>query len=209
MSDWERRPLTSKQTEYAALDAFVLLQIYDVITAPSHGLTQPQLEPFVYSYVGHKRQQRGQANSPDKDPLTDDQHHKRHAMQQNISMPMQHGAQSGADAGCQPEITPPARKDMGASESSTVSMHPDTPETAADQCGQDQAVHRGATQSVGNVSASGHDMGQAQLHTWQQQRSSELKHDAAVALPAGSPLQQLLQDNALEDAVKLFPSRAG
>jgi hypothetical protein len=31
MSDWQQRPLTQRQREYAALDAFVLPQLYDAL----------------------------------------------------------------------------------------------------------------------------------------------------------------------------------
>lgn len=56
ISDWERRPLSSKQLEYAALDAFVLLQIYDVISNPNTGLSPGQLQSCLYSYHAHGRQ---------------------------------------------------------------------------------------------------------------------------------------------------------
>lgn len=50
MSDWEKRPLSSRQLEYAALDAFVLLQLYDVISNPNTGLSQAQLQSCLYSH---------------------------------------------------------------------------------------------------------------------------------------------------------------
>ncbi len=31
MTNWEKRPLTKEQLEYAALDAFILLKIHDLI----------------------------------------------------------------------------------------------------------------------------------------------------------------------------------
>lgn len=55
-SDWERRPLSSKQLEYAALDAFVLLQIYDVISNPNTGLSRGQLQSCLYSHHAGGRQ---------------------------------------------------------------------------------------------------------------------------------------------------------
>lgn len=53
MSDWEKRPLSSKQMEYAALDAFVLLQIYDIVSNPNTGLSQAQLQSCLYSHHAH------------------------------------------------------------------------------------------------------------------------------------------------------------
>ena len=69
MSDWERRPLSSKQLEYAALDAFVLLEIYDEISHPNRGLSQAQLGLFMYSH-GHQKRRRNSSKGlpPDAAP---------------------------------------------------------------------------------------------------------------------------------------------
>jgi len=40
MSDWERRPLNPAQVEYAALDAHVLITIYDILSAQLEALGQ-------------------------------------------------------------------------------------------------------------------------------------------------------------------------
>lgn len=56
MSDWEKRPLSSSQLKYAALDAFVLLQIYDVVSNPNTGLRQAQLQSCLYSHDATGRQ---------------------------------------------------------------------------------------------------------------------------------------------------------
>ena len=69
MSDWERRPLSDKQVEYAAMDAFVLLDIYDVIADPEKGLSQQQLQSLTYNYIGQKRHSSGPTssdNTPDQ-----------------------------------------------------------------------------------------------------------------------------------------------
>lgn len=63
MSNWEQRPLSSKQIEYAALDALVLLDIFDVITRPQNGLKQQELQPLIYSYTGQRRQRSGDIGS--------------------------------------------------------------------------------------------------------------------------------------------------
>lgn len=56
MSDWEKRPLSAKQLEYAALDAFVLLQLFDVIFNPNTGLSRAQLHSCLYSHCAQGRQ---------------------------------------------------------------------------------------------------------------------------------------------------------
>ena len=50
MSDWERRPLSDRQLTYAALDAFVLLQIFDAITQGKDAINQQQLQQFISTY---------------------------------------------------------------------------------------------------------------------------------------------------------------
>ena len=56
MSDWERRPLSSRQLTYAALDAFVLLQIVEAITHGEPAITSQQLQQFTFTYDGHQAQ---------------------------------------------------------------------------------------------------------------------------------------------------------
>ncbi|KAK3600347.1 hypothetical protein CHS0354_015943 [Potamilus streckersoni] len=49
MSDWEKRPLRQSQIIYAALDAYVLLEVYDHLCsqARQQNLTKVDLEPFI------------------------------------------------------------------------------------------------------------------------------------------------------------------
>ena len=74
MSDWERRPLSSKQLEYAALDAFVLLEIYDVISHPNQGLSQAQLGLSMYSY-SHQKWRRNSSKGLLPDDVPERQQH--------------------------------------------------------------------------------------------------------------------------------------
>ena len=55
MSDWERRPLSERQLTYAALDAFVLLQIYDAIVG---SFSAEQLQPYLFTFNGSRAQPR-------------------------------------------------------------------------------------------------------------------------------------------------------
>lgn len=55
MSDWERRPLSDRQLTYAALDAFVLLQIYDAIVG---SFSPQQLQPYLFTFNGTRAQPR-------------------------------------------------------------------------------------------------------------------------------------------------------
>lgn len=61
MSDWERRPLSSRQLTYAALDAYVLLQIVEAITHEEPAITSQQLQQFTFTYDGHRPQSRNLA----------------------------------------------------------------------------------------------------------------------------------------------------
>ena len=188
MSDWERRPLSSKQTEYAALDAFVLLELYSAITDPAQGLAQQQLEPYIYNYSSQKLQPPASlASDMTKQLPADGQQHKQHAMQQDaVVLSQRHCAPNkgeSAEACCNgesgagdqhiPKLQPsqePAFEDSraaSAAEPSQLSAQPQSAMTATDLGGR------------------------------------------AMMLPAGSPLQQCLQENGLQGAVKFIPPGAG
>ena len=47
-SDWEARPLSPRQLDYAALDAHVSVQIYDALTTGSIPSTTPMLPDLAY-----------------------------------------------------------------------------------------------------------------------------------------------------------------
>ncbi len=184
MSDWERRPLSSKQTEYAALDAFVLLELYDAIAKPGQGLTQQQLAPFLYSFTDQKRQRTGSimsSASDAKQPSTSDQQHKQHDPQPDACSSVEHSS-------------PPDQNDSA--------------ETAnGNLCPADQL------KSLQNSSLGGPVSTSAQVQaprSVQPQVPLAIKPGGqAIALSAGSPLQQCLHRHGLEGAVKSFPSGAG
>ena len=182
MSDWERRPLSSKQTEYAALDAFVLLELYDAITKPGQGLTQQQLEPFLYSFTGQKRQRTASiSTNPAKQPSTSDQQHKQHAPQPDACNSAEHSSQP----------------DQG-----------DSAESAnGNLCPADQLKSLHNSSPGGPVSTSAQV--QAQRSVQPQVPLATKPEGQAVALSAGSPLQQCLHRHGVEGAVKSFPSGAG
>lgn len=68
MSDWEKRPLSSRQLEYAALDAFVLLQIFNVISNPRTGLSQAQLLSCLHTHPAQRHHSSPRKPSPGKLP---------------------------------------------------------------------------------------------------------------------------------------------
>jgi len=182
MSDWERRPLSSKQTEYAALDAFVLLELYDAIAKPGQGLTQQQLEPFLYSFTDQKRQRTASiASNPAKQPSTSVQQHKQHAPLPDACSSVEHSSQ--ADQG-----------DSAANADGNL-------------CPADQLESLQNSSLDGPVSTSA----QVQAHRSVQPQAplANKPEGQAVALSAGSPLQQCLNRHGLEGAVKSFPSGAG
>ncbi|KAL0033286.1 hypothetical protein WJX77_001863 [Trebouxia sp. C0004] len=179
MSDWEHRPLSSKQTEYAALDAFVLLDLYDVIAKPSQGLTQQQLEPFLYSFTDQKRQRTG--SNPAKQPPTSTQQHKQHAPPQDACI--------SAEGFSRPDQS-------------------DTAQTAdGNSCPADQVKSLQNSNLDGPASTSAQV--QAQRSVQPQALLANKPEGQAVALSAGSPLQQCLHRHGLEGIVKAFPSGAG
>ena len=182
MSDWERRPLSIKQTEYAALDAFVLLELYDAVAKPGQGLTQQQLEPFLYSFTDQKRQRTGSiASNPAKQPSTSFQRHKEHAPQPDACISAEHS--SAPDQG-------------------------DSAETAdGNLCPADQLKSLQKSSLDGPVSTSAQV--QAQRPVQPQATLANEPEGQAVALSAGSPLQQCLYRHGLEGVVKSFPSGAG
>ncbi|KAK9829035.1 hypothetical protein WJX72_003549 [[Myrmecia] bisecta] len=77
VSDWEKRPLTAKQLAYAALDAHVLVQLYDAMTSGSAGLTRQQLLGSVFDFkalrepagTAHKRARDSDAEEAQPDSL--------------------------------------------------------------------------------------------------------------------------------------------
>ena len=188
MSDWERRPLSSKQTEYAALDAFVLLELYSAITDPMQGLTQQQLEPHIYNYNGQKLPPPASlASDMAKQLPADGQQHKRHAMQQDAVILSQRC--------CAPDIGDPA----GACSSGALG-------TADQHTPKLQPLHTTAS----DVDRAASAPAPAQLSA--QPKSAMTATDLggqAVMLPAGSPLQQCLQENGLQEAVKSIAPGAG
>ncbi len=185
MSDWEQRPLSSRQTEYAALDAFVLLQVYDAITG-GQGLTQQQLEPFVYSYTDQKRQQRATAKAAGMP--TDDYQPKRQAMQQNAS----------SQSGCRS-----AKLDSRSDQSSSAQPCSGNNQGITSQS-REPALKQDDVSACTDSSACGY------LHGPQDQQSlSGSEPGEAVTLLAGSPLQQCLQENKLQGVVKSLAPGAG
>ena len=184
MSDWERRPLSSKQTEYAALDAFVLLELYDAIAKPGQGLTQQQLEPFVYSFTDQKRQRTGSimSNASDaKQPSTSVQQHKQHALQPDACTSAEHSSQP----------------DQG-----------DSAETAnGNLCPADQLESLQNSSLNGPVGISAQVQSQGSVQP--QVPLANKTEGQVVTLSAGSPLQQCLHRHGREGAVKPFPSGAG
>lgn len=182
MSDWERRPLSIKQTEYAALDAFVLLDLYDAIVEPSQGLTQQQLEPFLYSFTDQKRQQTGSnASNLAKQPSTSTQQHKQHALQPDACI----------------SAEPSSQPDQG-----------DSAETADGKlCPADQLQTLQNSSLDGPVSTSAQVLTQRPIQP--QAPLANKSERQAVALSTGSPLQQCLHKHGLEGVVKSFPSGAG
>lgn len=74
MSDWGRRPLSSRQLTYAALDAFVLLQIVEAITQGGSALSQQQLQQFLFTCSAQNPQTSSQHSM--SQPTTPNKDHK-------------------------------------------------------------------------------------------------------------------------------------
>jgi hypothetical protein len=180
MSDWERRPLSSKQTEYAALDAFVLLELYDAIAKPSQGLTQQQLEPFLYSFTD---QRTGSiASNPAKQPSASIHQHKQHVPQQDACISAEHSSRPDQD---------------DSAETADGKIRPADQLKSLQNSGLD-----------GPVSTSAQVQAQRSVQPQAPLVANE-PEGQAFALSAGSPLQQCLHRHGLEGVVKSFSSRAG
>lgn len=185
MSNWERRPLSDKQLEYAALDAFVLLDIYDVIADPEKGLSQQQLQSLAYSYIGQKRQRSGpipSSNSQDQPESLPD-----HADTNMTSKSVPQTSDPAAE-----EYQPATAADSGPQATS-----------AASRQGQFSTRQPNSSQySIANGDEDNrHDGHGSSLHEKQAEHPN-LQHNATAPLPAGSPLQDCLQRNSLQHAVR-------
>lgn len=176
MSDWEKRPLSSRQLEYAALDAFVLLQIFNVISNRQTGLSQAQLQSCLHSYPAQRPQSSPRKPSPRKLPAD------AHPLSQLPS-----GRQPSSQ-----ESTPATLPVSSISGASTKSNHPSLSNTHSARLLHSQAA--GDSSSAATVAV-----------PWQGcAEQSETGGSSGVA--DGSSLQECLESHGLQCALRTHSS---
>ena len=198
--------MSEKQVEYAATDAFVLLEIYDVIADPEKGLSQQQLQSLTYNYVGQKHQSSGPTpgdNIPDQPNSLADYADINTASKYAHSGPK-------PPAGAADDQQPAATADSGTH--ATTGSSRQSP-GQADSRQPDSGQPRSDTNDNNVDDSDRHDGsgGSAPFQLLHQQRAeqSRMQHDATASLPAGSPLQDCLQRKKLQHVLKSIAPGTG
>ena len=191
MSNWEQRPLSSKQVEYAALDAFVLVEIYDVITDPYQGLTQEQLDKLTYSFMGQARQHQGTTSNPKNTSSVDDQQPEAQTTLQDCIM----------------ELVPPPKQQL---EQNNVCQTGNSESLSSSPAAMSDGQSTAAGVAMPSGSRQSHDTSTPNPVASRVQPSmAEAGQQQEYKLPPGLHLQRCLQDNGLQGVVKPFAPGAG
>ena len=178
MTDWEKRPLSSKQLEYAALDAFVLLQIYDIVSNPNTGLRQAQLQSCLYSHHPHGRQ-----------PSTRNSHRNLPTDAQSAQQPSTSQQPSERASSSLPATSTVSQ----ASNPSTIHSRSAVPSSTSAT-----SFHSQAASEPSNASP---------VVTQQQQGTADQKLPGSTSrVSGGSALQECLQSHGLQSALRTHSS---